>query len=253
MPIRLVHKLFYTWAGWPSVPPLPPEPEASFFETLRDAWRRDHFELQTHTWKPDQIQLAFRVEPDVSPVFFSTRVKGRLQHALRQAPAPVAFSRKVGMRAVGENVSGDVEDYLRKQTIRADLADERYRATLRKLSFENPADDLSAPSETNSGRYWYNLHLVAVTAGRYRIGREDFLPKIRLAALAWATETKCLLKSLALMPDHLHIAVRGPIEMSPLALAESLWTKLNHAAGCQLISDQVYAGTFSEYSVRVLS
>ena len=248
----MVHNLFYSWDGWPSQGVFPPEPTASFFDSLNAAWRQDGFVLRAKVWAPDQIQLTFEVEPKFSPVFFAGRVKGRLQHALRKAGIPCEFSRKVAMRALGDNRSGVVEGYLRQQTARAELVDERYRATLRSAGLEDGAIDLSEPAETNSGRYWYNLHLVATTEGRYRIGKEDFLDRVRAGALAWAKEADCRLKALAIMPDHVHLAVRGNPERSPLELAEALWKSLNHAAGCQLMGENVYAGTFSEYEVGLV-
>jgi len=252
MSFPIVHNLFYTWAGWPSGSLFPPKPSIHFFDSLCKNWRNDHLDLQACVWKPEQIQMTFKVAAEVAPIFFTARVKGRLQHAMRQAGIAAGFTRKVVMRALGDNCSDDVEGCLRKQTIRVELLDERYRATLREAGIEEKTVDLSQPSEVRHGRYWYNLHLVAVTEDRYRMGREDFLYKVRDGTLAWAGETKCRLKALALMPDHIHIAVRGNVEQSPLALAESLWGELNHSAGCRLMSDKVYAGTFSEYKVKVV-
>ena len=51
------------------------------------------------------------------------------------------------------------------------------------------------------------------------------------------------------MPDHVHVAARGNPERSPLELAEALWRSLNRAAGCCLMGENVYAGTFSEYGL----
>ena len=249
----LVHNLFYSWDGWPSQGAFSSEPGAAFFDALNAAWRPDGLVLHARVWTPDQIQLTFAVEPEVSPVFFAGRVKGRLQHALRKAGLPFDFSRKIAMRSLGENRSGVVEGYLRQQTVRAELVDERYRAALRNAGFEEESFDLSEPAETNSGRYWYNLHLVATTSARYRIGKEDFLDRVRAGALAWAPETGCRLKALAIMPDHVHLAARGNPERSPVELAEALWKSLNRAAGCQLMGENVYAGTFSEYEVGLVS
>jgi REP element-mobilizing transposase RayT len=249
MAFPLIHNLFYSWAGWPTEGAFPPEPPAAFFERLDAAWKADGFHLRSRAWTPEQIQMTFQAEPHVAPIFLAARVKGRLQHALRQAGQPCGFSRKVAVRALGDNRSPAVEAYLRKQTVRAELIDERYRATLRAAGFEEKGVDLSAPAETNSGRYWFNLHLVAVTADRFRIGKEDFLDKVRAGVFAWAEGMGCRLKAFAPMPDHVHIAARGNPERSPLALAEALWKSLNRAAGCGLMGENVYAGTFSEYGV----
>ena len=249
MAFPLVHHLFYSWAGWPSDGAFSPDPPAAFFDALRAAWKSDGLELQSHAWTPQQIQMTFRAEPQVAPAYLAARAKGRLQHALRQAGAPCGFSRKIAVRSLGDNMSAVVAGYLRQQAVRAELVDERYRATLRAAGFEDAAVDLSAPTETKSGRYWNNLHLVAVTADRFRIGKEDFLDKVRAGVFAWAEEAGGRLKAFAPMPDHVHVAARGNPERSPLDLAEALWRSLNRAAGCYLIGENVYAGTFSEYGL----
>jgi hypothetical protein len=39
---------------------------------------------------------------------------------------------------------------------------------LQRYIVVNSGVDLSLPTETHSGRYWYNLHLVLVTQERYQ-------------------------------------------------------------------------------------
>ncbi len=249
MAFSFIHHLSYSWAGWPADGAFSPEPPAAFFDALRASWKSDGLELQSRAWTPEQIQMSFRAEPQVAPTFLAARAKGRLQHALRQAGAPCGFSRKIAVRSLGDNVSEVVAGYLRQQAVRAELVDERYRATLRSAGFEDAAVDLPAPTETKSGRYWNNLHFVAVTADRFRIGKEDFLDKMRAGVVAWAGETGSRLKAFALMPDHVHVVARGDPEQAPLELAEALWKSLNRAAGCCLMGENVYAGTFSEYGL----
>ena len=249
MPFPLVHHLFHSWTGWPTAGLFPSSPPAAFFEALAAAWKTDGLELQSRAWTPEQIQLTFQTSPEIAPTFLAARVKGRLQHALRQAGLPCEFSRKTAVRSLGDNRSPAVESYLRNQTGRAELLDERYRVTLQAAGFEDAAVDLSAPTETTKGRYWYNLHLVAVMADRFRIGKEDFLNKVRAGVFAWAQETESRLKAFSLMPDHVHVATRGNPEQSPLELAEALWRSLNRAAGCGLMGENLYAGTFSEYGL----
>ncbi len=157
------------------------------------------------------------------------------------------------MRAIGENVTNDVSPYLRDQLEHAGLADPRYRASLAAAAIEDPDVDLTQPTETNSGRYWYNLHLVLVTPGRFRIGNEDALPVIRPATESWARSSGHRLKALAVMPDHLHATVRGTVSTAPEDISSSLRAALNKARGCVLYSDCMYVGTFSEYSLRALA
>ena len=275
--------------------------------------------LLAHNWQPHAIQFTFRVEPHVAPVLFTQRVKGRLQHALRQGPAgefplppgklagsvlsgelavpprdlasreaefrplpgkpagspphrapdkpagsqaqslptaagsAVRFSRKVGMRAIGENISEVVIGYVREQLAHVDLADARYRATLAEQAIEDANVNLAAPSEANSGRYWYNLHLIMVLAGRFRLGREEGLLRLRPAAQATASQENCAIKVLAIMPDHIHIALRGNIERSPVAIGVAFQNALAAAAGCWLFQDRFYVSSFGEYGLAAVT
>ena len=243
------HRLHYTWTGWPTDKVVfPPQPTQSFFEALNNALSKDGIHIIGHIWNPSDIQMACRVEPFISPVLFTQRVKGRLQHALRQSGHIVKFSRKVGMRAIGENISDTVIQYIRNQLLHTDLADPRYIETLKEQAMEVPEVILADPSETNSGRYWYNLHLVLVVAGRYRIGTEDFLPQLQASARQAALKHGCTIKALSIMPDHVHVALRGNLEMSPLEIG--LAFQNNMASECRLWEDQFYIGTFGEYSLR---
>jgi len=242
----LVHRLLYTWDGWPSgSSSLPSQPDLSSIDPL---WLGDGFRRLGCRWSRDLVQMSFEVEPAVSPAFFAMRVKGRIDHAMRQSGTPVQWSRKVGVRSLGENTDVVVEHYLSLQQRRGDFADPRYGQTLAEFSREYPSVRLDDPAESARGRYWYNLHLVAVTGRRWRMGREDFLPKIASAIPAWAEAEGIGLKSMSFMPDHVHLAFRGNPLRSPAEIAEGCWRALNGAAGLRLFSDRVYVGSFSSYS-----
>ncbi len=254
MPI--VHRLAYTWAGWPKSASFPPEPDAATLASLDAAWMTDGLTRISHRWRSDLVQITFRAGPDIAPTTISARVKGRLDHVLRKAGWTNGFARKIGMRSLGENTRESVLRYIATQLDRAELADPCYAASLAAAAWENPEFDLSDPLPSTFGRYWYDLHLVAVTDFRWRVGREDILPEIRPCILAWGVSLAAQgsgdgirpgVRSLAVMPDHLHIALRGPISQSPAELAEGLWRQLNRAAGCHLFSERIYVGTFSEY------
>lgn len=233
--------LRYGWTAWPTagtvfpaaLPPLPTE-----------AWRRDGIPLLEQNWTPSEIQLTVSAGPDLAPVDIARLLKGRLQHALRAAGAPCDFSRKVALRALGENTREIVERYIREQLEHADLADPRYREGLRSHAFSNDATDLAEPSETNSGRYWHNLHVVLVTESRYRIGSET----------AGRITAACRVPSVAecsIMPDHLHLAVKASPEQSPCAVAEFFQRATARAVQVLgLWKDTFYVGTFGEYGLK---
>jgi hypothetical protein len=60
---------------------------------------------------------------------------------------------------------------------------------------------LAEPSESNSGRYWYDLHLVLVVAERFRITDPKRIGRIRDTALAVAAEGGHRIAALSVMPD----------------------------------------------------
>jgi hypothetical protein len=267
MPLPLIHRLIYTWAGWPKDKntPLPAEPDESFFTNLGEAWASDGLEMISRKWTPERIQITFRADPVAAPVFVTARAKGRLDHALRKSGHPTAFSRRVGFRTLGENTSPVVLRYLARQYDRADLADPKYINQLRAASWVNPDFNSADPQPTGHGRYWFDLHMVLVTEGRFRIGRWINPLDLRDATLEWGenlarTVNHTLsghaqpgVKSLAVMHDHVHVAFRGHISHSPHDMAGDLLTRLNRRAGCRVMQERIYVGSFSEYSVHAIS
>lgn len=241
-----VARIHYAWTGWPmegaSLPPLPD------LAPLITAWRADGFRLLAHDAGPSRIMLTFDADARVAPTLLAQRVKGRLNNALRLAGTPATFSRKVSIRTLGENISEVVEDYLRDQLKHVDLCDDRYRQLLADAAFEDPGVSLADPAETGSGRYWNNLHVVLVTADRYRIGRPDVVHGIRDRA----RDTGFAFKAIAVMPDHLHVALRSPPTLSPLDVGVALQNATAKAMGCRLWQYGFYAGTFSEYNLAVV-
>lgn len=244
--------LRYDWTGWPTAgTPLPPA-TADVARAATAAWEPDGLRLLEAYATAEKVQLLFSAAPHVSPAFCCMRAKGRLQHALRKAGTPVTFSRKVSFRSLGENTTADVEGYIRKQTSKADFADPRFERIMREFTVTCPEVALSEPSESNSGRYWYNAHLVLVAAQRFRITRPDVLGRIRDAAFVVAGENGCRIAALSVMPDHVHLALRGDIERTPEAMAVAFQNGLARAAGCRVWQDGYYVGTFSEYDLDVI-
>ncbi|NNC87049.1 MAG: hypothetical protein HKN82_01160 [Akkermansiaceae bacterium] len=261
MEMPLIHQLAYSWTGWPKSGALPTAPADDLLASLDAAWAGDGLTRISHRWSPDRTQFTFHAGPHLAPATIAARAKGRLDHALRQAGWRHGFSRKISLRALGENTLDIVLAYIATQLDRAELADPRYLDSLAAAAWENPAFDLADPSPSAHGRYWFDLHLVAVTDSRWRVGREDFLDRIRPCVLAWGDTLATGgrdpgrspgVRSLAVMPDHIHLAVRGPHDRSPADLAGDLWRHLNRAAGCRLFSDEIYVGTFSEYPLAAI-
>ena len=125
------HDIHYSWTGWPSDSTcFSATPPPGIIEAVTDALRTDALDLESHTWGPDEIHLTVAASPAISPVKIAQRIKGRLDHALRQQQTGLSFSRKVSLRAVGHNRTPVVDQYVHSQLDHVDLADPRYRETL---------------------------------------------------------------------------------------------------------------------------
>ncbi len=245
--IEPVHDIHYSWTGWPSAGAELPRVSPELLDGLSTALKTDALVLESHTWSPGTVQLTVGATPGQAPVWISQRLKGRLDHAWRRQGTPVAFSRKVSLRAIGHNRTGVVERYVRDQLAHVDLADPRYRATLAEVAIHGPAVDLAEPAESSHGRYWYNLHVVFVVADRYRVGEHAFLERLRERVLTVADAQRCVLKRVSIMPDHMHVALRGNPKLSPADIALGLQNASAEAAGCRLWDETFYVGTFGEY------
>lgn len=234
--------LRYGWTAWPSTGTSFPTKIAWPVE----AWETDGLHLLEYQGGADVIQLVVSAAPRHAPVTIAQRLKGRLQHALRAEDTPCVFSRKVALRAIGDNTRRVVECYIDEQLQRADLADPHYREALLEHAFNNPNVKLAEPSETNSGRYWYNLHLVLVTDHRYRMSSET----------AGRIASACRLSSVArgtVMPDHLHLAIKANPKESPECVARAFQEITARAVGMLgFWKDTYYVGTFGEYGMKAV-
>ncbi len=245
------YQLRYSWAAWSSRgESLPTALSAEFLESINSLWEGDGLRLLESRIGSDRLQITFSAKPAVSPVLLATRAKGRLDHALRKSGTPVSFSRKVAVRSLGDARRDAVEAYIERQVVKEPFADERFRGRVHEVTVVNPDVDLSVPSESRSGRYWYNLHVVLVTLDRSRLTDNGSLATVRDTALRVAEKKRYCISRLSVMPDHLHLALRGHIEHSPQDIALAFLNNLAYAMGQKPIWQHgYYAGTFSEYDM----
>jgi REP element-mobilizing transposase RayT len=244
------YQLRYTWSGWPSSGTFPSPLSDAAFQSLDEAWEQDGLRRLEQQWCAAAIQFTFSVKPNVSPVFFASRVKGRLQHALRSAGTPIEFSRKLAVRTIGDNTTQDVERYVRGQVEKESFDDARYAEFLREFTVVDPDVDLGQPTTSNSGRYWYNLHLVLLVADGCRFHDRENLVAIRDWSLAIGRKKGYAISTLSIMPDHIHAALRGNVENSPEEIALAFMNNLAYALGqSEIWRPSYYAGTFGEYDM----
>jgi REP element-mobilizing transposase RayT len=241
------HDIHYSWTGWPSGSGFPDVPPADWIAALAGDLKADALELESYTWNSGAIHLTVAASPDVAPVWLAQRLKGRLDHTMRSRGTSVSFSRKVSLRAIGHNRTPVVEGYVRDQLKHVELADPRYRETLASVAVDDATVDLSEPAISSHGRYWYSLHVVFVVAGRYRVGEQSFLERLRERVMDVSKRLGCALKRVAVMPDHMHLALRGDPKLSPASIALGLQEATAEVAGCRLWEDGFYVGTFGDY------
>ena len=222
-------------------------------EETKPLWERDGLRVLEHCWTDELVQILFSARPDVSPEFVAARAKGRLDRALRTAGLTMPFSRKVAVRAVGDNTRRDIEAYLARQVAKERFVEANFADRMAELTFVDPRVDLSAPMESARGRYWYNLHLVLVVAGHACIRDFDVLRRLRDSFVRIAAKKRHALHSLAVMPDHLHAALRPPALQSPLEIVFAYQNNLAVMSGQGRIwSGGFYVGTFGEYAMSAV-
>ena len=247
------YKLRYGWAGWPTRGTRFPKEMECHLSAPAKGWEEDGLRLLEASFSPECVLMTFSVKPHVSPLLFTGRVKGRLQYALRGAGLRVKFSRKVAMQSIGENHREDVEEYIANQIANESWADPRMMEVLAPFTVTNPDVDLSAPTETTSGRYWYNLHLVLVTEGRWRNSNVPWLAKIRDQSFAIAERKGHGISRLSVMPEHVHFSMRGNLEHSPEQIALAFQNNLAYClARCRVWRETYYVGTFGEYDMNAV-
>lgn len=247
------YQLRFAWTGWPSQCKFPPQPTGDFWQSLDEAWETDGLRRLEGTWAEDSMQFTFSTKPDVSPITCVARAKGRVQHALRSNGTPVTFSRKVTFRTLGNNCRDVVEQYIGRQVEKEQFVDFRYAAQLNDFAFSAATVDLEHPTETNSGRYWYNLHLVLVTSERLPTRDAETLAALRDGSLRIAAARGHRIRELSIMPDHLHLALRGNIQHSPNEIALQFLNNLAYRLGQKAyFRFGYYVGSFGEYSMRAV-
>lgn len=243
-------QLRYGWTGWIANPPAPAFDLDQIFGLLDPSWETDGLRRLEHHVVDGTWQITFSAKPHISPVFLATRVKGRLKHALRKQGNRLQFSRKLAVRSIGDNTRADVEAYIARQVDKEPFADVRFRDEMREFTVKVRDVDLAEPTATDSGRYWYNLHIVLVVADRRRVVERHQLTILRDTSLRIACKKGWAVSALSVMPDHLHVALRRAVAQSPEEMALSLMNNLAYALGQRRHWEAChYAGTFSEYDM----
>ncbi len=244
--LRPAFHLRYSWCGWLSTRVALSE---LIWASLDKAWETDGIRRLETAVGGEQIQLTISALPHVSPVLLAQRVKGRLKHALG---SQAKFSRKLSVRSLGDSRSNLVTEYIAKQVERATFVDARFASEL--AAFTEARDfDLGSPTESRSGRYWYNLHLVLVSDRREPTTDIATLRTVFDGCARIAAKKGYKLAARSVMPDHLHLALRVPPDHSPESVAVSYLNNLAFLLGQRRWwMPSYYVGTFGEYDMHAV-
>ncbi len=222
---------------------------ATYVEACESAWQRDGIRALEWSVMGDQIQVLFSTRPEVRPDVLAARAKGRLQHVLRGEEVTDSFKRNFCLQTVGGAKSADVDRYLREQLQHGDFADPRYREGLASLAYSDPGLVWDEEQQTGSGRYVLAFHLVFVTTGRWRMPWETAV-KVQRALMNAAVDSVWRLAKLSMMPDHVHLAVKGGVSKSPVEIGEEIREVTSKAVGTAgFWMPTWYMGSFGKYGM----
>ena len=228
--------------------------DMSWLEALQTATEPDGIRVLQHQFqKPSVSQFLVSTQPHVSPRVLVQRLKGRLQHLIRETH-PEAFQRNYSLRSIGAANRETIEGYVAGQLEHHPPADPRVTEQFRSLQIHNADVDLAQPSRTSHAIYWYNLHIVLVNDGRYRnINPESMQALHDMIVKASAAKQHGLSRG-GLLPDHLHLALRCGLEESPEDVALAYLNNLAYASGMKAVFRFGYfVGTFGEYDLGVIA
>ncbi len=225
-----------------------PVPDTQWLTALQQATEPDGVRVLKHRLTTgDASQFFVSTKPHVKPEALLRSVKGRLQHAIREQ-VPKAFQRNYGLRGIGAAKRSAVEQYVADQLGHHRMADPNVQQRLARFQKSYPDVDLSLPSFSAHGEYWYNLHVVFVSAERWMEIRERVLEE-RLNAIE-ATAGTCghRLSRAAILPDHVHVTLGCGISESPEQVALGYMNACAEAAGSKPEwRFSYYTGTIGEY------
>ncbi|MHC4399899.1 MAG: transposase [Planctomycetota bacterium] len=226
----------------------PPLPQEMWLADLQEAAEEDGVRVIKHgITTRDASQLFVSTKTHRSPSELVRLVKGRLQHLIRQQ-MPKAFQRNYCLRSIGSAKRSVVENYVAGQLGHHRMADPRVQQRLARFQRTYPEVDLSGPSFSSHGEYWYNLHVVMVNDERWMETRTDALHKLSHMIEAAASKHGYRLSRLGMFADHIHMTMGCPLDRSPEEVALGYLNNCAYACVMKPVFQfGYYVGTIGEY------
>jgi REP element-mobilizing transposase RayT len=190
-----------------------------WFGKLQESTDPDGVRIVKHRLTTGQASQFFvSTKPHVTPAELIRSVKGRLQYIIR-SDVPKAFQRNYSLRSIGSATRAVVENYVASQLEHHQMADSRIQERLARFQKSYPHVDLSKPTFSSHGQFWYNLHIVLDTELRDMMVQEEVLQRLHNVVEAAALKHRHTLSRLALLGDHIHMTMGCPIVQSPETVA----------------------------------
>jgi REP element-mobilizing transposase RayT len=196
--------------------------------------------------------LLLSTLPAVKPSFMVQRVKGRLQHLLRERGG-IDWKRNFRLSTIGDANADTVDRYVADQLGHHRLASPTSEAALANAAWHDPSVDVTAPINSSHGQYVLGLHGVLVHAERWRTAIPSFVDRTRQAALSALQEFDCQASRIALLADHLHYTVRFHYDVAPAEIALLMMNRIRESHdGLRLWMDSFYVGSIGPYDMNAV-
>ncbi len=196
---------------------------------------------------PATSQFLVTTKPDVPPLRIVQRVKGRLQHVVREQ-FPKALRRHSAIRSVGKVKRDIVQTYVASQLEHHPMANERVRQRFEQYQQSNPTINLGLKRYTSHGVFWHNLHIVLVHWERWRVIEDSRLSAVSEMIAGVSRARGYFLQEAGILPDHVHLLLGCGFGDSPRDVALSFFNNLAFAQGMQPVYQcGGFIGTVGEY------
>ena len=230
-----------------------PPSDDDWFVSLATSLEVDGIRALGHRFdSPCTSQFVISTQPQVSPQHVVQRVKGRLQHLVRDR-LPKAFRGNFAIRSFGNVSRTTVEEYVSKQVEHHPMADPRVVERLQHLQITNADINLADPQRTSQGLFWNNLHIVLVHRDRWIDVQEESLRSVQQMIVRSCAAKGYRLSRAGILPDHVHLAVGCGFDVSPGEVTLGFLNNLAYVRGMEPVYQfGAFMGTFGEYDRRAV-
>ncbi len=229
-------------------PCIKPTPE------LLASWREDGFTPLSWRQNGGQVQLVFDCSEQCPPSFMAQRIKGRWQHAMKPLSGFAGFTANFFLRSLGRNLKEEVSHYIHSQAVSGDFADPLCRKRYHQLQYT--LKDQQDPRTGERTNYDLFYHVIVVSEARCRRWgwqEPEQLAEALPEGIACSSDNQLVLYELSLMPDHMHLLVRG----GPRVSAQRVLDTIKDSSGRVLSRTALwqaggYVGTVGPYRLQAV-